>query len=563
MRVLDNMKLSRKLWLPLVVTLVAVGVATALAAASIHRMMIDSRVDSLRSIVETAAGIAKTLEDEVKAGRATREQAQERFRTIVHGMRYGDGEYLFVIGMDGIALANGGFPQQVGTNRLGLKDSNGKLIVGSFIDGLKTADGAVVDYHYPRPGQEKPSPKLSYVQLFKPWNAMIGTGVYIDDIQAEFAAQLLRFSLVTLVLAVPAAIVAFLITRGTCRSLNALRDRMRQIADGRLDVAVAEAGRRDEIGEMAATVEVFRNNAREMERLRTEQERQKSDAETRRRRELAEVAANFEAGVSGIVDAVGTAARDLSASAQQLATMSGRASGEAAEVSTTAGLTTSNVQAVAAASEELSASIAEITRQVGEAATMTRGAVTEAQASSTRMQQLSDAARKIGEVVQLIQQIAGQTNLLALNATIEAARAGEAGKGFAVVASEVKALANQTARATEEISAQIEGIQSATRGAATEIETISATIGRIDAISASIAAAIDQQAQTTREIARNVQDAARGTTHVSEKIAGVTLVVGETGQCATHVTDTTRSLSQQSEQLRHQVSAFLTKVRAG
>ncbi|HLB79979.1 MAG TPA: globin-coupled sensor protein [Dongiaceae bacterium] len=277
---------------------------------------------------------------------------------------------------------------------------------------------------------------------------------------------------------------------------------------------------------------------------------------------LNELAKNFEGSVKGIVDTVSSAATELQSSAQSMSATAEETSRQSTAVAAASEEASTNVQTVASATEELSASVAEISRQVTQSTQIAAKAVADAQATNRTVENLDAAAKKIGEVVQLISDIASQTNLLALNATIEAARAGEAGKGFAVVASEVKSLANQTARATEDIGAQIRAIQSEVGQSVTAIKGIGATIQEISEISTAIATAVEEQGAATQEIARNVQQAAAGTQEVSTNITGVTQAAGETGQAAGQVLSAAEELGRQSNVLQKQVDQFIASIRA-
>lgn len=274
------------------------------------------------------------------------------------------------------------------------------------------------------------------------------------------------------------------------------------------------------------------------------------------------IADDFEASVKGVVDAVASAATELQASSQSMSATAEETSRQSMTVAAASEEATANVQTVASAAEELSASVQEISRQVSKSVQIAGAAVTEAKKTDATVQGLATAAQKIGDVVKLISDIAGQTNLLALNATIEAARAGEAGKGFAVVASEVKNLANQTARATDEITSQIGAIQSATNEAVEAIRTIAATISEMNQISTAISAAVEEQGATTKEIARNVAQAAEGSANVAETISGVSRAASETGSSAGQVLNASGELSVQAERLRREVDNFLGSVRS-
>jgi methyl-accepting chemotaxis protein len=335
------------------------------------------------------------------------------------------------------------------------------------------------------------------------------------------------------------------------------------MAAGDLDVEIPGAGRGDEIGDLAKTVTVIRENAEHKAREETEAKvEQDQVAAQRRKAEMIKLADDFEGAVGKIVETVSSASTELEASAGTLTATAERSQELATTVAAASEEASTNVQSVASATEELSSSVNEISRQVQESARMATDAVGQARVTNDRVSQLSKAAGRIGDVVELINTIAGQTNLLALNATIEAARAGDAGRGFAVVASEVKALAEQTAKATGEISQQITGIQGATQESVNAIKEISGTIERLAEISSAIAAAVEEQGAATQEISRNVQQAARGTQQVSSNISDVQRGASETGAASSQVLSAAQSLSGDSHRLRLEVGRFLDSVRA-
>jgi methyl-accepting chemotaxis protein len=280
-----------------------------------------------------------------------------------------------------------------------------------------------------------------------------------------------------------------------------------------------------------------------------------------RRKTLESLAANFEQAVGGIVSIVASAATELQTSAQTMTASARDTAEQSTSVASASEEATVNVQTVASATEQLTGSIGEISRQINESARIATEASRNAEQTAGKINSLMEAAQKIGAVIDIITKIAGQTNMLALNATIEAARAGDAGRGFAVVAQEVKSLADQTARATTEISSQVGAIQSSTTEAVESITAITTVIASMNEISAAIAAAMNQQSSATQEIARNVEQAAQGTRAVSANISGVTTAAGETGLAAGHVLSAASELSKQSETLRAEVDKFLATVR--
>ncbi|MFN3077578.1 MAG: methyl-accepting chemotaxis protein [Alphaproteobacteria bacterium] len=356
-------------------------------------------------------------------------------------------------------------------------------------------------------------------------------------------------------------LAAWMIGSGISGPVRAMTEAMTRLAGGDKTVDIPATGNKDEIGDMAKAVQVFKDHAIQVDRMTAEAEEQKKRAETEKKKAMNELANNFEASVKGVVNAVASASTEMQATAQSMSSISEETSRQATSVAAASEQASTNVQTVSAAAEELSSSIGEISRQVSQAARISRNAMDQAQHTDRMVQGLASAADRIGEVVKLINDIASQTNLLALNATIEAARAGDAGKGFAVVANEVKSLANQTAKATDEISAQIGSVQSATKEAVTAIQGITTTISEVSEISSSIASAVEEQGAATKEIARNVDQAAAGTQDVSRNISGVTTAAEEAGQSANQVLVAASELSRQSEALRGEVDRFVARIR--
>jgi methyl-accepting chemotaxis protein len=357
--------------------------------------------------------------------------------------------------------------------------------------------------------------------------------------------------------------LALLIQRlGITHPVGRMTQAMTEVAGGRLEIDVPARGQKDEIGKLADALERFKAAGLENRRLQADQKEAEKRAGAEKKSALNKMADAFEASVKGVVQALSAAATQMQSSAQSLSSIAEEASRQSTAVAAASEQASTNVQTVASAAEELSASIAEISRQVAESSSISGNAVEDAGRTNAQVQALADTAQKIGDVVKLISDIAGQTNLLALNATIEAARAGEAGKGFAVVASEVKGLAAQTAKATEEISAQIKAIQGATADSVHAIQGITGTIGRLNEIATTIASAVEEQGAATKEIARNVQQASVGTTEVSSNIASVTEAAAETGMASGEVLNAAGDLSKQSERLQTEVDKFLATIRA-
>jgi methyl-accepting chemotaxis protein len=374
---------------------------------------------------------------------------------------------------------------------------------------------------------------------------------------ASFWAVLVGSALAVLI----AIVAAVTLSRGIGRPVVAMTAAMGSLADGNHAVEIPATERRDEIGLMAKAVLVFKENMIKAKELAAEEAEAQKRRE-RRAQKVDQLTGDFDSDVSIVLKTVSSAATEMQATAASMTSTAEETSRQSTVVAGASEEASTNVQTVAAAAEELTTSITEISRQVTQSAEIAGKAVDDAERTNVQIQGLAEAAHKIGEVVQLITDIASQTNLLALNATIEAARAGEAGKGFAVVASEVKNLANETAKATDEITGQITGIQQATRDAVEAIQSISGTIGQINEIASGIASAVEQQGAATQEIARNVQQAAAGTQEVSSNITGVSEAATATGAAAEQVQTAAAELSEQAEIMRGKVETFLAEIKA-
>ncbi|KMO34061.1 chemotaxis protein [Methylobacterium tarhaniae] len=538
-------------------SLVALG---GIALTCQYDAMMAQRIDRLSVMTEAAASIVEHYRQKAAKGEMTEAAAREAALADIGAMRHGRDNYVYVNDAAGTVIAHPS-AKVVGRNLMGMADPTGFRFVADVMPRAKRDGVATFRYVWAQEGQAAPVPKIGLFRFYAPWDIYIGVSEYVSDLRAMIVEQVQRLALAGLVIMLVLGAVSLLIVRSVVRPMERLRATMGALAEGRTDLTVPEAGRRDEVGAMARAVLVFRDNAIERERLRGESEAEEL-RRMRRAASLNELIQGFEASITGVVAGVAAASGELRGTAQAMTATATQTAAQSSTVAAAAEQASSNVETVAVAAEELGASVQEIGRQVDGSAQLARAAVAEAGQTARQVQALTEATARIGDVVGLISSIAAQTNLLALNATIEAARAGAAGRGFAVVAAEVKELAGQTAKATEEITSQIATIQASTGQAAGAIGQITSRIEEISTVATSIAAAVEEQGAATQEIVRNVAQAAAGTGEVTGNIAGVAGAAEKTGTAASQVLVSASDLSRQSERLSAEVDRFLAQVRA-
>ncbi|AXS38948.1 cache domain-containing protein [Breoghania sp. L-A4] len=547
-----------KIWIPVLTLAVLSVIIAGVGLTSLNTVLYGERIAKTRTLVEVAKSIATYFDAQEKAGALTHDEATVQARNIIRALRYDGNNYVFAYAADGTRVVASN-PKTEGDDALSATDDNGKYHIREMFAAAKAGGGAV-SYVKVRKGGTELLDKTSWAETFEPWGWVIGTGMYTDDVEATFWTRAIQIIVIGLVGGLIAVGVAFTGIRSLTRPLASLTGNMRDLAEGNTEIDVEGTDRGDEIGEMANAMEVFIANERARRTLETA-ETARRESDHARTLTMQRLSAEFETQIGGLMDTISTSVSNLRTASSDLNSGALQTTNQSMTVASAAAQASSNVETVASAAEELAASVAEISRQVSSSSEIASQASAQADTTNVRIQGLSEAASRIGEVVSLIQAIAEQTNLLALNATIEAARAGEAGRGFAVVAAEVKELATQTSKATEEISTQISSIQSETQLAVTAISTITDTVGRINEITSSISASVEEQGAATTEIARNVQEAATGTQDVSTNIEGVSQAANVTNDAAAMVSDASLSLESEAKILRERVTSFLDSIR--
>ncbi|HVJ34252.1 MAG TPA: methyl-accepting chemotaxis protein [Terriglobia bacterium] len=562
---LRKLSISKKLFLiPLAFSLIIVGL-TAYMLYDMRNGMIEDRKSKLRALDEIALSIVNRYGDLEADGKMNTGDAKKAALDALSKVNYDGKNYFFVFDRDGILWMHPTRPNDIGKNILQTADEQAR---GNYVGYLAAASSqppleGFSTFLGRRPGsQVNDTPKLFLSVLDKHWNWVVTTGIFIDDVNALFMK---RAALVVVLLLIGLAVgigLTYIISRLITGPLNRTVAALEGLAEGHFDAVVENESGRTEIGRLTTAFVRFREQLKESESLRERQAAAEKQAEADRRATVLKFAEDFETAVGSVVESLAKEVDQTSTTAAGL-TSSAQASAEGTQrVNHAAASVANNVQTVASAAQELKMSIVEIGRQIHVARdvvqrTQGRSAQTEQQVAA-----LADKVKAIGSVVDIINDIAAQTNLLALNATIEAARAGEAGKGFTVVASEVKALANQTTSATEEIRQNIEAVRQATQEAVVNVRDIAAAIVDLEATTSTIATAIEQQNAATAEISRNSDVTASETRQITEVIAEVTTAVGTTDQSARTVAQSSSAMRQKSDAMRAEVRNFLQRIRS-
>ncbi|CCE03576.1 cache domain-containing protein [Bradyrhizobium sp. STM 3809] len=520
-------------------------------ALNLSTSLRQQRQMELEHLVQSALSIVRDEYDRAGRDKTDMAIAQQRAAERVGKLRYGNADYFWINDLTPRMVMHPIKPELDGQDLRDTKDPAGKRLFVEFAETVKRKGTGVVDYQWPKPGKDTPQPKISYVAGFEPWGWVIGTGVYIDDLETqvwESARQVIWAALVVMMLI--GAITLF-IARRASKALASMTAALNRLGQGDFDIELPGLMRGDELGDMARSIEQFKLKAieRAQDLAREEQER-RAATDRMKARALQEMAETVEQETN---KAVGEVAQGTDVMARNASSMTDSAmtlGQNSNSVAAAAEQALANTQTVARASAQLAESISEISTQVTSSRELTARAVTASSDAQLTVAKLSEAANKVGAVTSLISEIAGQTNLLALNATIEAARAGEAGRGFAVVASEVKSLAEQTARATNEIAQQISEIQESTKASVASIGAIGEVIRSVEAVSSTIANAIQAQSSVTMEISRTVEETSHAAREVATQIASVSREATETGRRASHIRDGSLDIAKKVDDLR-------------
>jgi methyl-accepting chemotaxis protein len=557
----SSLSLRWKIGFLAALSVVAAGLTTAVGGYFINEALVEQRMNSVRFIADSGKSIAQGYYDLAQKGAMSEAEAKQHASTAIGAIRYNGSEYLWIWTSQIINVMHGN-RALIGKSGAEIRDRNGVYVIREAVRGGMLPVPEFVRYAWPR-ANDLNGPtfdKLSYSEYFKPWDWVIGSGVYIDDLRSAFLDIMVVFGLVVAGVGAAALLVGWLTARSIVGPVSGMTQAMRKLAEGDQSVDVPARDASDEIGAMAKAVQVFKEGMIARERLEAQQVEARA-AQARRQDVMAHETERFGTSASAVIAKLANLADNMRGAAEAMSRVSGGVRQEAASTSAGATKSSQDLAAVASAIEELTSSVAEISRQVVTAADLARQAVQRAQASQSTIQGLSESTARIGDVVRLISDIAGQTNLLALNATIEAARAGDAGKGFAVVAGEVKALASQTAKATSEIGAQIATVRGATEATITAMTEIGGMIGRMNEVSTAISLAVDQQSATTREIATSVQAVSSATEQSAQAMGQVVVVADQAGSASQAVLAGVADMGHESAALRLEIERFLGTVR--
>lgn len=557
---LSRLKVSARLSLIVITILLLMSVAVGICLNNLYKNLVNDRQEKTKSVVQTALSIIDYYYKQAQASKLDEETAKKYALANIGALRYGanNKDYVWVNDQEGKFLSH---PTKTGVDAKDSKDANGFLFMRAFLKAVEGGNGDFVTYFWVRDENKPAIKKISYVAPYTAWGWIIGTGIYVDDVEDVFWENTSHLAIPVGFILLFSCASAYFAGRSIIRPIKSITLAMRELASGNLAVDIPQPYFKDEVLEMADALQVFKHNMHRTRELEQEAKYVENQAKEKQRETLKKMADDFEQSVKAIVNNTASAAENMKTISANLSKSATDTSTQANSASIGAEEASASVHTVASSTEELTASIMEISSRVDEASKEANNAAAQARKTGDSMQKLYDNANKIGSVLELVKEIAGQTNLLALNATIEAARAGEAGKGFAVVASEVKNLANQTAKATEDISAQISNMQQATAQAHNDIDAIAHTVTQINATMGSVADSVAQQKLATQEISRSATEAATGASDASLNMVTINRASVETGRIANETLTAAEQLSKQADLLKSEVESFILRVR--
>ncbi len=555
---LNNISLKWKGAIILIVVTLGMLIQGYISVTKMREVMIQEKEIKLQEVVDTALDTIAHIHSLSKDGSLTEEAAKKHAENIIKSIRYNDkNDYIFVYDFNGIdMLASADTPLEQ-RNKINVKDPDGVLVIKELID-LAKAGGGFLPYRWERDGEKVP--KISYSTTFSPWGWMVGTGIYIDDVDEAYYLQAKKTAITILVSLLIMAAIVFYVISNIIQPILATSRQMTGIANEE-PTEITGTNRKDEMGAMARTLENLKKSVEKQRELERELAAQEARKMEEHKKTMNDVANRLEDQVGSVVGAVEKAASDLQHMASALSAASEETTQQSAAVSSASESASLNVQTVASAAEELSSSIQELVRSVSDTAKATKICAEAAQESETHLQGLQTSVDEIDGVIQAINDVAEQTNLLALNATIEAARAGDAGKGFAVVANEVKSLAGETNKMTEEIAKKVEDIKVSAANTIASVQDILKQITAVDERTAGVSAAIEEQNSSTKEISRSAQEAARGTNEVSDSIGQVQEAANDTASSTEQLKLASDDLANQADSLKTAVTGFVTEIR--